>query len=197
MRLEARHKLLANAAIIIDSANDIASAVEAQRDQLSAVVQIAQDQRMQSDATHNLRELLQSTLIQLDEAYAETARFAASVELDPEGLRSAEERLSALYDLARKHRVNRFTAAVAKRFEGRLSLLREGQIISTLEEALDDTTTAWRSRLALSTKRQAAGKQASRHGDSGSACEGKCVLEISLSSFKNTPDPRGARMSSS
>ena len=60
--------MLANAAFIIESANDIATTVEAQRDQLSTVVQIAQDQRMQSDATHNLRELLQSTLIQLDEA---------------------------------------------------------------------------------------------------------------------------------
>ena len=60
---------------------------------------------MTGSATDNLRELLQSALIQLDEAQAETARFAASVELDSEGLRATEERLSALHDLARKHRV--------------------------------------------------------------------------------------------
>ena len=103
--LEAQHKLLANAAYIIESANDIAAGCEAQRDQLARLVQLANDERMTGSATDNLRELLQSALIQLDEAQAETARFAASVELDPEGLRAADERLSALHDLARKHRV--------------------------------------------------------------------------------------------
>ena len=103
--LEARHKLLANAAFIIDCANDIAAGCETQRDQLARLVQLANDDRMRSEATDNLRELLQSALIQLDEAEAETSRFAQSLELDPEGLRATEERLSALHDLARKHRV--------------------------------------------------------------------------------------------
>ena len=78
---------------------------EAHRDQVAQLVQRANDDRMASSATENLRELLQSALIQLDEAHAETARFAATVELDPEGLDATEQRLSALYDLARKHRV--------------------------------------------------------------------------------------------
>lgn len=196
--LETRHKLLANAAFIIDSANDIASAVEAQRDQLSTVVQIAQDQRMQSDATHNLRELLQSTLIQLDEAYAETARFAASVELDPEGLRSAEERLSALYDLARKHRVKPDSLPqLLNDLKAELESLAGGSDhLEALEKALDDTTTAWRSHaVALSTKRQkAAGKLAHRVMEIlDRLAMSKCVLEISLNPFKDdTPDPRGA-----
>ncbi|GIR70692.1 MAG: hypothetical protein CM15mP74_19430 [Halieaceae bacterium] len=75
--LEARHKLLANAAFIIDCANDIAAGCETQRDQLARLVQLANDDRMRSEATDNLRELLQSALIQLDEAEAETSRFAS------------------------------------------------------------------------------------------------------------------------
>ena len=196
--LEARHKLLANAAFIIDSANDIANGVEAQRDQLAKVVQLAQDERMQSDATHNLRELLQSTLIQLDEAHAETARFAASVELDPEGLKSTEERLSALHDLARKHRVQPDSLPqLLEDLQAELESLTGGSDhLEALEKALEDTATAWRSHAAaLSSQRQAAaGKLAHRVMETlDRLAMSKCVLDIALIPFKgDTPDPRGA-----
>jgi DNA repair protein RecN (Recombination protein N) len=103
--LEAQHRLQSNATFIIDAANNIAHGCETQRDQLAKMVALANDERMVSESTANLRELLQSALIQLDEAQAETARFAESIELDPVGLRETEERLGALHDLARKHRV--------------------------------------------------------------------------------------------
>lgn len=196
--LEARHQLLANAAFIIDSANDIANGVDAQRDQLAKVVQLAHDERMQTGATHNLRELLQSTLIQLDEAKAETARFAASVELDPEGLRATEERLSALYDLARKHRVQSDSLPqLLNDLRAELESLTGGSDhLEALEKALDDTVTAWRTHaVALSTKRQqAASKLALRVMEAlDRLAMSKCVFEIALIPFKDdTPDPRGA-----
>ena len=196
--LEARHKLLANAAFIIDSANDIANGVETQRDQLAKVVQLVQDERMQTEATQNLRELLQSTLIQLDEAQAETARFAASVELDPEGLRETEERLSALYDLARKHRVAPDSLPqLLGDLQAELDSLAGGsEHLEALEKALEDTATAWRSHAqALSAKRQqAAGKLAQRVMETlDRLAMSKCVLEIALIPFKDdAPDPRGA-----
>ena len=196
--LEARQKLLANAAFIIDSANDIANGVEAQRDQLAKVVQLASDERMQSDATHNLRELLQSTLIQLDEAHAETARFAATVELDPQGLRETEERLSALYDLARKHRVQPDALPqLLSDLQAELDSIAGGsEHLEALEQALEDTATAWRSHAqALSAKRQqAAGKLAQRVMETlDRLAMSKCVLELALIPFKSDePDPRGA-----
>ncbi len=196
--LEARHKLLANAAFVIQSANDIANGVGAQRDQLAKVVQLAHDERMQTDATHNLRELLQSTLIQLDEAQAETARFAASVELDPEGLRATEERLGALYDLARKHRVQPDSLRqLLNDLRAELESLAEGSDhLETLEKALGDTATAWRGHaMALSIERQkAASKLAKRVMETlDRLAMSKCVLEIALTPFKDdTPDPRGA-----
>ncbi len=196
--LEARHKLLANAAFVIQSANDIANGVGAQRDQLAKVVQLAHDERMQTDATHNLRELLQSTLIQLDEAQAETARFAASVELDPEGLRATEERLGALYDLARKHRVQPDSLRqLLNDLRAELESLAEGSDhLETLEKALGDTATAWRGHaMALSIERQkAASKLAKRVMETlDRLAMSKCVLEIALTPFKDDiPDPRGA-----
>ena len=196
--LEAQHKLLANAAYIIDSANDIAAGCEAQRDQLARIVQLANDERMTGSATDNLRELLQSALIQLDEAQAETARFAASVELDPEGLRAAEERLSALHDMARKHRaqpdaLHELLATLQAELQ---SLAGGSEQLASLEEALGDTALAWRTHAkALSERRRDAAALLSKRvmETLTDLAMTKCVFEIALIPFKDdNPDPRGA-----
>ena len=196
--LEAQHKLLANAAYIIDSANDIAAGCEAQRDQLARIMQLANDERMTGSATDNLRELLQSALIQLDEAQAETARFAASVELDPEGLRAAEERLSALHDMARKHRaqpdaLHELLATLQAELE---SLAGGTEQLASLEEALGDTALAWRTHAkALSERRRDAAALLSKRvmETLTDLAMTKCVFEIALIPFKDdNPDPRGA-----
>ena len=196
--LEAQHKLLANAAYIIDSANDIAAGCEAQRDQLARIVQLANDERMTGSATDNLRELLQSALIQLDEAQAETARFAASVELDPEGLKAAEERLSALHDMARKHRaqpdaLHELLATLQAELE---SLAGGTEELASLEEALGDTALAWRTHAkALSERRREAAVLLSHRvmETLTDLAMTKCVFEIALIPFKDdNPDPRGA-----
>jgi len=196
--LEAQHKLLANAAYIIDSANDISAGCEAQRDQLARLVQLANDDRMTGSATDNLRELLQSALIQLDEAQAETARFAAAVELDPEGLRAAEERLSALHDLARKHRVqpdglHELLATLQAELD---SLAGGTEQLASLEETLGDTALAWRTHAkSLSERRrEAAVLLAQRVMETlTDLAMTKCVFEIALIPFKDgSPDPRGA-----
>jgi len=196
--LEAQHKLLANAAYIIESANDIAAGCEAQRDQLARIVQLANDERMTGSATDNLRELLQSALIQLDEAQAETARFAASVELDPEGLRAAEERLSALHDMARKHRAqpNALHELLAT-LQAELESLASGtEELASLEEALGDTALAWRTNAkALSERRREAAVLLSQRvmETLTDLAMTKCVFEIALIPFKDdNPDPRGA-----
>lgn len=196
--LEAQHKLLANAAYIIDSANDIAAGCEAQRDQLARIVQLANDERMTGSATDNLRELLQSALIQLDEAQAETARFAASVELDPEGLRAAEERLSALHDMARKHRAQPDALhELLATLQAELQSLAGGtEQLASLEEALGDTALAWRTHAkALSERRREAAALLSKRvmETLTDLAMTKCIFEIALIPFKDdTPDPRGA-----
>ena len=196
--LEAQHKLLANAAYIIESANDIAAGCEAQRDQLARLVQLANDERMTGSATDNLRELLQSALIQLDEAQAETSRFAASVELDPEGLRAAEERLSALHDLARKHRVQPDALhELLATLQGELESLAGGtEQLTSLEEALGDTTLAWRTHArALSRRRREAAVILAQRVmvTLTDLAMTKCIFEIALIPFKDdNPDPRGA-----
>ena len=196
--LEARHKLLANAAFIIDCANDIAAGCETQRDQLARLVQLANDDRMRSEATENLRELLQSALIQLDEAEAETSRFAESLELDPEGLRATEERLSALHDLARKHRVQPDALGeLLTDLHTELEALTGGsEQLEALEKAMADTALAWRTQAdKLSALRQQGAIKLSQRVMEmlDRLAMGKCVFDIALIPFKeNNPDPRGA-----
>ena len=196
--LEEQHKLLANAAFIIESANAIASGCETQRDPLSRLVQLANDERMNSDSTLNLRELLQSALIQIDEAAAETARFAEGIEVDPERLRTTEERLGALHDLARKHRVAAdelpdLLATLQMELE---SLTGGSAQLEDIERQLSDTALAWRqSAEQLSAKRHEAAAALGQRvmATLGQLAMHKCVFEIALIPFGDTrPDPRGA-----
>lgn len=50
-------------------------------------------------------EMLTSAKIQLEEAVADLQRFSADFEINPGRLKEVEERLSAIYDLCRKHRI--------------------------------------------------------------------------------------------
>jgi len=196
--LEEQHKLLANAAFIIESANAIASGCETQRDPLSRLVQLANDERMNSDSTLNLRELLQSALIQIDEAAAETTRFAEGIEVDPERLRTTEERMGALHDLARKHRVAAdelpdLLATLQMELE---SLTGGSAQLEDIERQLSDTALAWRqSAEQLSAKRHEAAAVLGQRvmATLGQLAMHKCVFEIALIPFGDTrPDPRGA-----
>ena len=148
-QLEQQHKLQTNAAFIIETANDITTGCETQRDQLARLVQLANDERMSSDSTTNLRELLQSALIQIEEAQAETAGFAEGIELDPEGLRASEERLGALYDLARKHRVAADALPdLLATLQMELDSLAGGSAqLVQIEQQMSDTALTWRERV--------------------------------------------------
>ncbi len=87
--------------INVCSENDAGSVLEA----LSASLH-----RLESFKNHNpqLREandLLASAQIQIEEAVGELTRYLDHFEADPERQQYVEERLSAIFDLARKHRI--------------------------------------------------------------------------------------------
>jgi len=197
-QLEQLHKLQTNAAFIIETANDITTGCETQRDQLARLVQLANDERMSSDSTTNLRELLQSALIQIEEAQAETAGFAEGIELDPEGLRASEERLGALYDLARKHRVAADALPdLLATLQMELDSLAGGSAqLVQIEQQMSDTALTWRERAALlSAKRREAATALGKRvmGTLGQLAMHKCIFEIALIPFSDArPDPRGA-----
>lgn len=107
--LEQEQKQLANAEQILKTlyqANNVLSE-EDDFNALNAVrqtLQLAQSVDIANKDFDECLELLDSSLTQLEEARDSLRRVSDSVELNPERLLEVEERISAAFELARKHR---------------------------------------------------------------------------------------------
>jgi DNA repair protein RecN (Recombination protein N) len=107
--LSATQSRLANAAELIALATDgMAALVDADDALATRLAQLTQ--RVQAATAHDpaLAEvvaLLEPAAIQVDEAARALRDYQRRLDLDPEELKRVEERLSAMHELARKHRV--------------------------------------------------------------------------------------------
>lgn len=107
--LEQEQRQLANAEQILKTlfqANNVLSEDD-QFNALSAVrqtLQLAQSVEIGNKDFDECLELLDSSLTQLEEARESLRRASDSVELNPERLTEVEDRISAAFELARKHR---------------------------------------------------------------------------------------------
>lgn len=87
-------------------------------------------------------ELINSALIQCDEAADELKRFAEDVSLDPERLQRVEERLSLLHQTARKYHID------AKQLPGHALLIeQELQALQTADEQKHQLAQAYQQQL--------------------------------------------------
>lgn len=109
--LETEQKQLANAHEILQTGHHI-SALTSEREQDNCLSLIRQCQHLIDTLSQHapkavtpIAEMLSSAQIQLEEADNELRHYLSSVELNPERQQYVEERLSTLYDTARKHRV--------------------------------------------------------------------------------------------
>ena len=128
--LSAAQSRLANAADLIAAANEGVAALSDADDALA--VRLSQlTQRLRSVAGHDpaLAEvvaLLEPAAIQLDEAARALRDYQRRLDLDPDELKRVEERLSAIHDVARKHRVRpEALPALLAETEARLAALAE------------------------------------------------------------------------
>lgn len=108
--LENEQKELSNAGAILQRGQQITQLLgEGDADHTSALLNQALHllQQMESDAPaiRQTEEMLSSALIQVEEAQRELDHYLQGVDLNPERLYEVESRLTAIYDLARKHRV--------------------------------------------------------------------------------------------
>ncbi|TNE80272.1 MAG: DNA repair protein RecN [Gammaproteobacteria bacterium] len=109
--LEEQQHLLANAeAILRDSHGLLELCREGEtfnlQDGLNRAMHILSAMPNKPQALQEAEKLLNSALIEVEEAGREIQHHLDSFELDPEQLQQIEERLSAIYQLARKHRIN-------------------------------------------------------------------------------------------
>jgi DNA repair protein RecN (Recombination protein N) len=109
MELSAAQSRLAHAASLIDACAQAADALEEADDALTRrVAQLASRLRAASahdPALEDVAALLEPAQAQLDEAARALRDYRRRLDIDPAELKRIDERLSALHDLARKHRV--------------------------------------------------------------------------------------------
>lgn len=107
--LESEQRQLANAGDILNGSYQLAALLNGGEgdiaEQLHRALQLVGAMPEQSPALAEVAQMLDSARIQIDEAGSTLSRHIDRFEMDPERLAEVEERLSAIYSIARKHRV--------------------------------------------------------------------------------------------
>ncbi|WP_415889447.1 DNA repair protein RecN [Neptuniibacter sp. SY11_33] len=166
-QLEEEQKTLANAENILNtghqlinlaSDSDEANCVQ----QINHCLQLLSEIQSESPSVRQANEMLNSALIQVEEASNEIRHYMDRVNVDPSRQQDVEERLSTIYEIARKHRIT-----PAELCEFHQSLSQELSSLSRSDEELDqlaiDVESAKSEYLAyankLSAKRSTAAKK--------------------------------------
>ena len=76
------------------------------RSLLNHALQLLDELPSPGQSMQNVQQLLNDALINVEEAADEINHYIDTVELDPDRLQQVEDRLSAIYEMARKHKVN-------------------------------------------------------------------------------------------
>lgn len=109
-QLEQEHKSLSNSEVLLETCHQIIDSCRENDSNnilstLASLLQRAQSLNGAPQAFIQATELLSSAQIQIEEAVSEFNHFADYFEADPQRQQWLEERLNAIYTLARKHRV--------------------------------------------------------------------------------------------
>lgn len=163
-KLEAEQRSLANAEDILHGSQQLAAICSDDEQGLTITLhralQIMRNLPEKSPALQAAEELLVSAQIQVDEAQHEIDRHIDSFNLDPERLAVVEDRLTAIYDIARKHRIQPDELpALIERLSSELAQLEGGDAkLDQLAQQVASAEKAYR-QLAeqLSAKRTKAG----------------------------------------
>ncbi|HEY9147475.1 MAG TPA: DNA repair protein RecN, partial [Gammaproteobacteria bacterium] len=165
--LDREHDRLANASRLIEGSQSAVSRLF-ENDELSVSSLLEHTlgelrQLQQFDpALGSSCEMLDSALIQVKEAASELRHYAEGLELDPEQLSQLEQRLSAIHDLARKHRVEPAALPqLLEQLQQELEQLQDaGSRLQGLQSEIDTARDQYQSLAQkLSAGRQAAAKK--------------------------------------
>ncbi|MBV2091112.1 MAG: DNA repair protein RecN, partial [Candidatus Thiodiazotropha sp. (ex Ctena orbiculata)] len=107
--IEKEHSRLSHLEQIRTSCNQILSGLDGEqhslRSQLSRSLELVSEIEQLDGSLKDPREMIDSALIQVDEALAFLRNYLTDIALDPSGLQQLEERLGLLHDASRKYRV--------------------------------------------------------------------------------------------
>lgn len=108
--LETEQQTLESAETIIQKSQQLAEYCDNEehglQSSLAQALRLLSDISPKSSALQNAEQLLQNALIHVEEAHTEIRHQVESTTIDPERLAEVNDRLSACYDIARKHHVS-------------------------------------------------------------------------------------------
>ena len=164
IKLETEQQTLANAEQILQESQSVLAICDQNegfnvRDGLNRALSALAGLKHKPEALSNAEELLQSGLIQIEEATREIESHVDRFEADPQRLQQVEEQLAVIFQLARKHRVNSDQLAeTLTELETELQSLQDGgESIDALQQQLTELASAYEaSAQKLSAVRQQA-----------------------------------------
>ena len=132
------------------------------RDSLSEALSILRELSYLPKSLENVSDLLRSCLIQVEEATYEIKTALENLYSNPQKLAEVNERISAIFQLSRKHRVppNQLDSAMLVFKDELKALERNEQKMKTLQKQYEKTTMLYKDRAQkLSNTRQLAAKK--------------------------------------
>lgn len=172
--LEEEQQRLENAGDILRSGHQLLALTSDSEDEnaiaiLNHCLQLLDNMQSQSPRLQQANELLNSALIQIDEAGHEIRHYVDSVEINPERLQEVTERLTSIYDVARKHRVlPEQLPALHQQLQDEMNTIsRSDEAIAELKTEVDQALTSYlKLAESLSKKRQQFSEKLSKAVDS-------------------------------
>ena len=140
----------------------------------------------QSKALDDASQLLNSSLIQAEEASLELQNYMSSLELDPSKLQQVESRLTNIYDISRKHKIKpEQLHQLQQDLQQELTTINgSDEDIESLQQQLNALTAQYIEQAKLLTKkRKAAGKRLQKQVEKQleELAMGNCQFVIELS----------------
>ena len=166
--LNEAHQLLHHAQDYLSSAQAISALLHSENgqpaicEQLNAILHILPHMPAENKIIKNTIELINSALIQCEEATTEIQHFAEKIQLDPRRLQEVESRLGLLHQMARKYHVDiRELPQHFARLQNELNGLKASETrIASLEQAYQATLSQYQTAsLTLRASRQKAAQQ--------------------------------------
>ncbi|GAA4345481.1 DNA repair protein RecN [Kangiella taiwanensis] len=107
--IENDHKRAANASKLLEQGQQSLMALNEDEEniisQLGRVIHIISDMKNMDDGVSNTHDLLQSALVEIEEASHELRDYLERLDIDPAEYEQLDQELTLLHDLARKHQV--------------------------------------------------------------------------------------------
>lgn len=199
-QLEAEQKTLANAESILRNSHQLAALCgteeQSLQDALHKALHLLAEMPEKTEALKEAEQLLGNAQIQVEEAQREIERHIDSFSMDPARLQEVELRLSAIYDIARKHRLQpaeltEFHASLSQE----LAQLSGGDAqLDALEQQVAQREADYRNQAEeLSAKRRTAATKLARavNKQLANLAMSTARLDVNLSDCRDNPGRYG------